>query len=306
MTAKGGLPRAPAGLGRSGKSLWRDVVGSYVLRPDELRLLAEAAATADTLAVLRASLDGRELVDAGSRGQRRVDPVLVEVRQQQVVLAALLRQLGLPENDDGAVRPATAAKARRVEGASGGAGSVVELMARIRKRATADRAELLWRAAHCRQTQSMMVRLEADERRRERAALGVAAPRHPFAETDGQRRERLDAANASAVAALAPLTDTERALVERATDGGFSGSWGEFCERSFGPEPYDGRLGWWVFPANEIESRGAQRVNVRVSDVPARPSGRRGEGSEASSPPASDLPPRPPHEQPSSRRSPPQ
>lgn len=75
---------APAGRGRR---FWRSVVRDHELAPVELELLAEACHVMDRLEQLR--------------GPATADPrLLVEERQQVVVLSRLLGQLALPVPDD--------------------------------------------------------------------------------------------------------------------------------------------------------------------------------------------------------------
>jgi hypothetical protein len=94
-------PEPPVGLGEAGRGLWVDVVeGDVVLRPDELAVLAEAAATRDVIVALaKATTDAPAMIE-GSRGQVVVNPGLQELRQQRQLLASLLRQLGIPDPDD--------------------------------------------------------------------------------------------------------------------------------------------------------------------------------------------------------------
>jgi hypothetical protein len=67
------ITRAPAGLGRSGRTLWRSVAGDYDLRPDELRILADACATADLIDRMAAELAGAGLTVEGSQRLPRFD-----------------------------------------------------------------------------------------------------------------------------------------------------------------------------------------------------------------------------------------
>jgi hypothetical protein len=97
MTSKNA--RTPAGLGVTGRSLFRRVSSAYELRPDEFAVLEAAARTSDLVEQLAAALVGAPLLTAGVGGQDRVNPLLVELRQQRICLAGLLRQLRLP--DDG-------------------------------------------------------------------------------------------------------------------------------------------------------------------------------------------------------------
>jgi hypothetical protein len=104
---------APAGLGIAGRRLWRDVIGQYDLRADELRVLEAACGSADVIVSLQAALaDAPPIVD-GSRGQMRPNPLLGELRQERLAFAALLRQLALP-NDPDSARELDAAAARTV------------------------------------------------------------------------------------------------------------------------------------------------------------------------------------------------
>lgn len=98
-------PEPPVGLGEAGRSLWVDVLEGdgevdVILRPDELAVLAEAAATRDVIVALaKATTDAPAMIE-GSRGQMVVNPGLQELRQQRQLLASLLRQLGIPDSDD--------------------------------------------------------------------------------------------------------------------------------------------------------------------------------------------------------------
>lgn len=91
---------APAGLDKPGLALWCEVLQGYGLRVDELRLLEEACRTVDVLARLVDALQDAPLTVAGSMGQMREHPLLAEARQQRIVLARLLAQLKLPEEDE--------------------------------------------------------------------------------------------------------------------------------------------------------------------------------------------------------------
>ena len=113
-------PAAPPGLGKSGAALWRRIVAGYELRPDELRLLADACRTADLIDSMTELLGIGSLLTTGSMGQDRPHPLLTEIRGHRALLAALLKQLALPDDAvRAAVRPSattiraqTAARAR--------------------------------------------------------------------------------------------------------------------------------------------------------------------------------------------------
>lgn len=100
-------PERPTGLGPAGRRLWRSIASGYDLRPDELILLESAARTLDTLAQIEAALVGAPLTVPGSAGQLREHPLMSEARHQRAAVAALLRQLALPDSDEiAAVRSA--------------------------------------------------------------------------------------------------------------------------------------------------------------------------------------------------------
>lgn len=116
MTAK---PRTPRRLAGPGRSLWHSVVGAYELRPDELLLLEKACRTADESARLDEETRAAPLMVTGSTGQQRHNPLLNEARQTRALLAALLKQLALPDEAreaakgrDNSTRATNAARAR--------------------------------------------------------------------------------------------------------------------------------------------------------------------------------------------------
>ncbi|MGW4325440.1 hypothetical protein ACWEKR_06065 [Nocardia sp. NPDC004573] len=94
-------PAAPKGLRPGGRKLWSDIVGQWDLRPDELRVLREAAREVDLIDKLEAVLNKGSLMIPGSMGQMVVHPMVTELRQHRATLAALLRQLKLPDADGG-------------------------------------------------------------------------------------------------------------------------------------------------------------------------------------------------------------
>lgn len=100
MTSK---PRAPKGLQPAGAALWRAVSGGYALRPDEYRVLSDACREVDLIDRIQLELDSSDLMVTGSQGQPVVNPLAAELRQHRAALAALLRQLKLPDDDAPAV-----------------------------------------------------------------------------------------------------------------------------------------------------------------------------------------------------------
>ncbi len=90
-------PRAPAGLGASGRGLWRAVQSEFELDEPESTILREACRTADSLDALQAQLDNDGVMSESSQGAR-VHPALVELRQQRVTLARLFAALAMPSD----------------------------------------------------------------------------------------------------------------------------------------------------------------------------------------------------------------
>lgn len=87
-------PKAPTGLSRSARALWKDVVGRFELTSSELALLTEAVRTVSDLDEL-----DRIISAEGQTVDGRPHPCLVEARQQRQVLARLLASLRLPDED---------------------------------------------------------------------------------------------------------------------------------------------------------------------------------------------------------------
>ena len=91
--------RPPAGLAAAGKGLWRRVHESAELRHDEVRILLDACRTADEVDAMTKALAGESLVVTGSRGQSRAHPLIAEIRSHRLLLARLLGQLALPDDE---------------------------------------------------------------------------------------------------------------------------------------------------------------------------------------------------------------
>lgn len=100
---------APDGLRTAGTAFWADVVGKYVFRADELRIVEATARTLDDLAILEAAaVDAKPIVD-GHAGQPRPNPIFGEIRSTRLLLSKLVTQLGLPDEGESAT---TGKKAR--------------------------------------------------------------------------------------------------------------------------------------------------------------------------------------------------
>lgn len=91
-------PRAPAGLGLSGRRLWASVMDGFDLDQHERSLLIEACRTVDPFDLLDRALVVGVVLDDG-----RINPALVEARQQRLALTRLLAALRLPEGVENGV-----------------------------------------------------------------------------------------------------------------------------------------------------------------------------------------------------------
>jgi hypothetical protein len=110
MTAR----RAPSGLGKAGRELWRDVNREYGLAAHESAILTQVCRIVDRLDMIEAELSGAgSLTVTGSTGQPRAHPLLAEWRHQARVLESLSRALSipLPGEDVGRRRSPTAREA---------------------------------------------------------------------------------------------------------------------------------------------------------------------------------------------------
>lgn len=113
-------PKMPKTLGDAGKELWESIIPDYDLRPDELRILADACHEADIVARLEEAQIDAPLLTSGSQGQKVISPFISELRQHRTVVASLLKSLKLPDSPTGAQQKAnytseqarTAARAR--------------------------------------------------------------------------------------------------------------------------------------------------------------------------------------------------
>jgi hypothetical protein len=92
-------PVAPANLGSKSKRLWAEINGSYDLRCDELRILEDACREIDLVERLETELRDEPLMVKGSMGQLVASPLVQELRQHRAVVARLLAQLKLPDED---------------------------------------------------------------------------------------------------------------------------------------------------------------------------------------------------------------
>lgn len=105
--------KAPAGLGKAGLELWRSIADQVaadglLLDARDLRILRDAARTADDLATIEKELTDAPTIVLGSTGQMRPQPLLDEARKNRALIATLLRHMSLT---DEAVRARPGVKA---------------------------------------------------------------------------------------------------------------------------------------------------------------------------------------------------
>lgn len=93
--------KPPAGLGKPGSDLWKSITRDYDLGRHELVVLEHAARTQDRIAGLRALIDRDGYVTVDDRGTVRTHPAVQECRLQEAASARLLKQLALPDLDEG-------------------------------------------------------------------------------------------------------------------------------------------------------------------------------------------------------------
>mgnify|MGYP000271212375 FL=1 len=98
--------RQPTGLGKGpGSRLWKEIVALYDLRPDELQVLEEACRETNLVSEMRLELQKSKILTTGSMGQTVVHPLVAELGKHRATVAALLRQLKLPDAPSGVASP---------------------------------------------------------------------------------------------------------------------------------------------------------------------------------------------------------
>jgi hypothetical protein len=96
-------PRAPNGLKRRGKALWREIHEQFSFEADPHRsaIIEDACRTADIIDRLATVVDdSNTLRVVGSHSQPVSMPELAELRQYRGLLASLLRSLSLPDTTE--------------------------------------------------------------------------------------------------------------------------------------------------------------------------------------------------------------
>lgn len=104
------VPRAPGGLGKAGKALWRSILADLELESHEVAILSAAARQADNITDLEALLTSEGLSVVGSAGQPVLNKAVTELRLGRLALAKLLSSLDIPaEGQTGRSRDAARA-----------------------------------------------------------------------------------------------------------------------------------------------------------------------------------------------------
>jgi hypothetical protein len=99
--------KQPTDLGKSGKSLWAAVTGSFVLEAHHEIALASACRHSDMVSRLEVLLKD-SLTVTGSAGQVRLSPAVAELRQHRLALSKLLIDLALPAETVAELAPSAA------------------------------------------------------------------------------------------------------------------------------------------------------------------------------------------------------
>lgn len=102
----------PDGLGVAGALLWGKFVPTFQFEEREEEVLIQACRQADDIAGLEQAVEDEGRIVEGSRGQRRMNAVVTELRQSRLALARLLGMLKLPD-DDGRPMSAKSERAQR-------------------------------------------------------------------------------------------------------------------------------------------------------------------------------------------------
>lgn len=92
--------RSPAGLGKPGRKLWREITSDFDIQRDRRELLFQACKTADQIAELDEAAAEAPLTVGGSMGQPVISPFIAEARVQRGLLAQLLARMNFADADD--------------------------------------------------------------------------------------------------------------------------------------------------------------------------------------------------------------
>jgi len=99
-------PKAPAHLGTRGRSLWRSSVDGAEFQAHELAQLEIICRMWDRICRIEDELIDAPLTELGSKDQTIVNPLIVELRQQQAQFTSQVAKLGIPVDESGVINPA--------------------------------------------------------------------------------------------------------------------------------------------------------------------------------------------------------
>ena len=114
--------RAPAGLGESGRKLWRAMHETFDFdeEPHKVQILRQTCRVADVIAELDDAADEAPLTVKGSQGQQVISPFIAEARAQRSLMAQLLARLALPDTDEAIAEKAESLSRIRAKSRRGG------------------------------------------------------------------------------------------------------------------------------------------------------------------------------------------
>jgi phage terminase small subunit len=101
VTGENAVLKPPTGLGAIARRWWSDVVELYEIDgdPGATRLLTDACRVIDRLEGLRKAIDRDGIVTMSRLGERQVNPLIREERQQRAELRQILTRLGLESEE---------------------------------------------------------------------------------------------------------------------------------------------------------------------------------------------------------------
>jgi hypothetical protein len=94
------VPTPPAGLGEAGRSLWTDVLASFVLEGHELAALTDACRVRDVIAELDEVI-AREGTTIERETGPAPHPVLAALARERTLYGRIIASLALPDEETG-------------------------------------------------------------------------------------------------------------------------------------------------------------------------------------------------------------
>jgi phage terminase small subunit len=97
--SKTSIPKAPAGLGKSGRAWWRIVHDAYVFEPAQYELVAKAARQLDLAELARAILEKEGLTTTGRFGGTQAHPMIAVEHNATSMFRHIARQLRITSEE---------------------------------------------------------------------------------------------------------------------------------------------------------------------------------------------------------------